>query len=173
MTLSTDMQFTVNSRNYDGAIRRSWQCEFVESGKDSVDLVGFFDQTVDHPDLGRIEKGTLSREKFYRDRWYNYFIFEYPAGTLRNYYINICMPPKIGEGVIDYVDLDIDLILWPDGMLVTLDLDEFEVNAGRFTYPTAVRENALRTLKEIQGSLADTSNVRRAVARLKTIRACA
>lgn len=159
MNFSPGQQFTVNSRKYDGSIRRSWQCEFVAGGQDHIDLVGFFHEGVDHPDLGRIEKGTISRERFYLNRWYNYFIFERPAGTLRNYYINICMPPNVGDGVIDYVDLDIDVIVWPDGRIVTLDLDEFEANGARFLYPSEVRKRALRTLAEVQGLIFDGGSI--------------
>jgi protein associated with RNAse G/E len=115
--------------------------------------VGRFDSAVDHPDLGRIEKGTISHERFYVNRWYNYFRFEHPAGTFRNYYINICMPPKLADGEVDYVDLDIDLIVWPDGRLITLDLDEFEANALRFAYPERVRRRTLETLAHLESIL--------------------
>lgn len=146
---------TVNSRKYDGSVRRSWQCEFVTEGEGAIHLVGVFEETVEHPDLGTIEKGTLSYERFYLNRWYNYFRFEQPAGTLRNYYINICMPPDLGDGVIDYVDLDIDLIVWPDGRVVTLDIDEFEANAKILNYRSEVIETSSATLMELQLLLAD------------------
>lgn len=148
-SLAAGERFTINSRKYDGTIRRSWECELVKADTESVDLIGVFAQSVDHPDLGRIDAGTISRERFYLNRWYNYFVFEQPDSTLRNYYINICMPPTIAEGVIDYVDLDIDLILWPDGRLVRLDLDEFEANADLYRYPSFVRSTARKTLDEI------------------------
>ena len=139
--------FTVNSRKYDGSLRRSWEAYLVERTEDRIDLVGFFRETVNHSDLGRIEKGTVSRERFYTHRWYNYFIFEHPPGRLRNYYFNICMPPRLTEVAIDYVDLDIDLIVWPDGRLVILDMDEFEENASRYGYPENVQTSALKTLQ--------------------------
>jgi len=141
--------YRVNSRKFDGSIRRSWKCEFVSSDADKIDLIGSFDQTVEHPDLGIIEAGTVSHERFYFNRWYNYFVFEQPAGTLRNYYINICMPPEIGDGVIDYVDLDIDVIVWPDGRSQTLDLEEFEANSVKFSYPADIENKAKLTLAEL------------------------
>lgn len=157
--------YTVNSRKFDGTIRRSWTCEFVSREEEKIDLVGTFDHQVEHPDLGIIEAGTLSRERFYLHRWYNYFIFEQPAGILRNYYINICMPPEIGESTIDYVDLDVDLLIWPDGRWQTLDHEEFDANSVEFRYPESVRERALTTLKELesfagQASLIGTDTLR-------------
>ena len=142
--------YTVNSRKFDGTIRRSWKCEFVSSDFEKIDLIGSFEKRVDHPSLGIIEAGTVSRERFYFDRWYNYFVFEQPAGILRNYYINICMPPTVGEGLIDYVDLDLDVIVWPDGRRMTLDIEEFYANCTTFEYPEHVKNRALEELKTVQ-----------------------
>ena len=149
MNLVPGTPFTVNSRKYDGSVRRSWNCELVSSTGDAIDLVGRFEIAVDHPELGRIEEGTVSRERFYLNRWYNYFRFEHRDGTLRNYYINICMPPKIGDGVLDYVDLDIDLIVWPHGEWKTLDREEFEMNAKFYGYPDNVRLSAMTALEQV------------------------
>lgn len=142
--------FTINSRKYDQSLRRSWRAFLVGRTDQWIDLVGFFQETVEHGDLGRIEKGTVSRERFYLDRWYNYFIFEHPPGKLRNYYINICLPPTISDAVIDYVDLDIDLIVWPDGRVITVDMDDFERNSEIYAYPPSVRRRAIETLKHIR-----------------------
>ena len=166
MIPQTGPRFTVNSRKYDGSVRRSWMCELIRRDADKLDLIGSFEIAVEHPDLGVIEAGTVSHERFYLNRWYNYFLFQQPNGDFRNYYINICMPPTIGEGVVDYVDLDIDIIVWPDGRFQELDLDEFEVNAYAYGYPAEVRENALKTLDEVRTLLATDSDVCRAVARL-------
>lgn len=142
--------YTVNSRKFDGTIRRSWKCDFVSRDDEKIDLIGSFEQQVDHPDLGIIEAGTISHERFYFTRWYNYFVFEHPAGSLRNYYINICMPPEVNDNVIDYIDLDIDLIVWPDGRWRTLDLEDFEANTLAFGYPDDVADRALATLAELE-----------------------
>ncbi|MEQ1762667.1 MAG: DUF402 domain-containing protein [Pyrinomonadaceae bacterium] len=142
--------YTVNSRKFDGTIRRSWKCDFVSSDHEKIDLVGSFEEQFEHPELGIIEAGTVSHERFHFSRWYNYFIFEQPAGTLRNYYINICMPPEVDDQTIDYIDLDIDLIVWPDGRWRTLDREEFEANRLEFGYPDSVADRALATLAELQ-----------------------
>ena len=80
--------YTVNSRRFDGTIRRSWKCEFVASDDEKLDLVGSFDHRVEHRDLGVLEAGTISYERFYLNRWFNYFTFEYPVGTLEDLNVN-------------------------------------------------------------------------------------
>ena len=147
--------YTVNSRKFDGTVRRSWKCEFVSRNDDRIDLVGAFEHQVEHRDLGVIEAGTVSYERFFFNRWFNYFTFEQPAGTLRNYYINICMPPEIGDDVIDYIDLDLDLIVWPDGRWKTLDLQEFEDSKLELAYPESVINKALETLRQMESLVQD------------------
>jgi len=140
---------TVNSRKYDGNIRRSWNCELIEQQDSLLVFVGEFLEQVEHQDLGCIEKGTTSYEYYWLDRWYNIFRFHEPSGTLRNFYCNINMPPTFSDGVLDYVDLDIDIVLWPDYRYVVLDRDDYERNADVFGYPGWVRDKVEETLNEL------------------------
>ena len=140
---------TVNSRKFDGAIRKSWTCELVHDDKDLLVGVGRFDADADHVVLGLIKKGTLSYEYFWRDRWYNIFKFITPEGTFRNYYCNICMPPQISNDVIDYVDLDIDVVVDADFSYRILDRDDFNTNASLYDYPAELRDKVESALQEI------------------------
>ncbi len=65
-------------------------------------------------------------ETFYSDRWYN--IFEIHAREddhLRGWYCNIGYPATIRDHAISYVDLALDLLVFPDGRQIVLDEDEF------------------------------------------------
>jgi protein associated with RNAse G/E len=140
---------TVNSRKYDGTIRRTWTCELIERTDSLLLFVGEFEDDVEHPDLGRISKGTRSYEYYWLDRWYNVFRFHEPSGSLRNYYCNINMPPEFSGSVLDYVDLDIDILVWPDLRYVVLDRDDYERNAAAFAYPAEVKARVEETVKEL------------------------
>ncbi len=143
------MQVTINSRKYDQSIRRSWNAKLIECVGSMLVLAGEFDRDVEHTDLGVIPRGTVSHEYYWLDRWYNIFRFLTPDGNLRNYYCNVNMPPRFENGILDYVDLDIDVLVWPDGSHNVLDMDEFEKNAALFPYPADVRTNAVDTLAEL------------------------
>lgn len=143
------MPVTINSLKYDLSIRRSWQAELIEQSGDLLVLAGVFDRDVDHPELGLIPSGTVSQEYYWLDRWYNIFRFLTPKGNLRNYYCNVNMPPCFLDNVLDYVDLDIDVLVWPDASHAVLDMDEFEENAAQFSYPADVRTKALASLNEL------------------------
>ena len=142
-------QITVNSRNFDGSIRRTWQCKLIEQNEPLLIFVGIFDRDIEHADLGLIKKGTISYEYYWLDRWYNIFCFHERDGTFRNYYCNINMPPTFADGVLDYVDLDIDLVVWPDGTYRELDRDEYEANAAKHSFAHALREQVNKSLEEL------------------------
>ena len=149
--MTVGQEITVISREYNLAVRRSWKAELVRNEAPLIELLGEFDRDLEHPELGFIEGGTISYEYYWLDRWYNVFRFQTPSGQLRNYYCNINLPPKFEDGRLDYVDLDIDLLLWPDGTRKVLDRDDFELNAAKFCYSSELRERVEQTLLEIVG----------------------
>ncbi len=139
----------VRSLNFDRSLRRSWKCELVGRTDEMLTLVGIFDREVIHPDLGVIQLGTRSTEYFWFDRWYNVFRFDEPNGEFRNFYCNINLPPTLENGVLEYVDLDIDVVLWPDGSHEVLDRNEFEQNTEAFNYPIETIAKVETTLRQL------------------------
>ena len=142
---------TINSLAYDGTVRRSWHCELIERSGPHLVFLGTFDRDVEHGDLGPIRKGTISYEYYWLDRWYNIFRFHEADGTLRNYYCNINMPPNFVGGELNYIDLDIDIVVWPDMSYQVLDRDEFETSAALFHYSEYIRKMVETTEAEIIG----------------------
>jgi protein associated with RNAse G/E len=140
---------TINSRKYDGSIRRSWSAELTRIDGALIELLGEFEFSVDHTDLGHIEKGTISVESYWLDRWYNVFCFKKPDGSDRNHYINLALPPTFDGDTLDYVDLDIDVIIWPRGEVEVLDIEDFRSNSALYGYPADLIIRVEKTLDEI------------------------
>ncbi len=147
-TLETH-SITVNSRKYDGRVRRSWKAGLVSRSSEQLILVGRFEFDVEHNDLGRIAAGTVSFEHFWFDRWYNIFRFHEPDGGLKAWYCNVAMPPTFDGGVLDFVDLDIDVVVWPDLGHQVLDLDDFATNSLTYGYTDDVITRAKTAVDEI------------------------
>ncbi len=139
----------INSRKFDGSLQRSWQAELLERADSLLTLVGVFEEQVEHSLLGVIRRGTVSYEFYWLNRGYNIFRFHEPEGNLRNFYCNLTLPPVFESNVMDYVDLDVDVVVWKDFSHQILDLDEFETNAEIFGYPETLRTEVSRNLKEI------------------------
>jgi uncharacterized protein len=129
---------TINSRKFDGLIHRSWQCELLENRKNYWLFVGEFEKEVSHPKLGVIRRKTISYEYYFKDKWFNIFRFHEPGGELKFYYCNINMPPVFENGVLDYIDLDIDVLVQKDFGFEILDEDEFIENSLKFNYPPEI-----------------------------------
>lgn len=144
---------TVSSRNYDGSLRRSWTARLIRKEKALIEMVGEFDFDVDHPDLGIIRRGTVSHEYYWLDRWYNVFRFHDASGQFRNFYCNINLPPIFQDFALDYVDLDIDLLVDSSGSITVLDEAEFEENVKLFKIPADVCDNAKRAVDQLALSI--------------------
>ncbi len=143
---------TVNSRRFDGTIRRSWECELLFQRNSLIATVGYFTEDVTHPDLGHLGKGTISYEFYWLDRWYNIFRFHEPSGEFRNFYCNVTMPPKFENGILDYVDLDIDVMIDAQPKTTVLDRAEYEQSSATFGYTGEIDarvETALNELLEL------------------------
>jgi hypothetical protein len=140
---------TINSLKFDKKIHRTWQAELIERNNSLLTFMGIFENEVKHDHLGVIRRGTVSYEFYWLDRWYNVFRFHEPEGDLRNFYCNINMPPNFENGVLDYIDLDIDLFVLKDFSYQVLDLEEFEENARKYSYPVKIREKVAASLSEM------------------------
>lgn len=119
-----------------------------------LEFLGHFESEVSHSELGLIANGTISYEYYWLDRNYNIFRFHEPDGTMRNWYCNINLPPKFENNVLDYVDLDVDVIVWPDMSYMVVDLEDFEANAKRFGYPPSIFEIMNDARAELESMIA-------------------
>lgn len=142
-------KLTVRSCKYDGHVHREWEARLVSLEGPLAVVEGVFEREVRHALLGHIKAGTVSREYFWADRWYSVFRFQEPAGELRNFYCNLNTPPALSDGLITFVDLDIDVLVAPDFSHQILDLDEFELHAKRYQYPPEFRQRTAEALAEI------------------------
>ncbi len=140
---------TINSRKFDGQIHRSWHAELIEKKDSLLMFVGKFEKEIKHSHLGVIRRGTVSYEFYWLKRCYNVFRFHEPNGKLRNFYCNINLPPTFENNILDYIDLDLDVLVWQDFNFQILDLDEFEQNARKFSYPDSIRRKAKKNLAEL------------------------
>jgi uncharacterized protein len=68
---------------------------------------------------------------------------------LKFYYCNINMPPQFNQNVLDYIDLDIDLLVQKNLTFEILDLDEFQDNAKRFQYSDELKIRIQHGLEEL------------------------
>lgn len=139
----------INARKFDGNLHRTWNAELISQNNSLLSFVGKFEKEVSHPFLGVIGRDTISYEFFWFDRWYNVFRFHEPNGNFRNFYCNVNMPPTFDGEILDYIDLDVDILVWKNFSYQVLDLDEFEDNSRKYSYPEDLRERVQASLREL------------------------
>lgn len=139
----------VNSRKMDNKIYRSWNTKLIEQNASLLILFGEFKSEIMHKHLGVIRRGTLSYEYYWFDRWYSVFRFHEPDGSLRNFYCNINKPPVFERNTLNYIDLDIDVIVWNDYQREILDVDEFEENKKKYNYSEKLVKKTKDSLTEL------------------------
>lgn len=143
----------INSRKFDNTIHRSWECSLIEETPDYWLFLGKFKNEIQHSELGIIRRGTVSYEYYQKEKWFNIFRFHEPEGELKFYYCNINMPPSFKKNVLDYIDLDIDILVQKDFSFRILDQDEFQQNAKTFGYSDEIKSKIQQTIHEVLGMI--------------------
>lgn len=142
-------QVKINSRKFDGEIHKSWKANLISETGELFTFEGVFESEIKHPILGVIRRGTISYEFYWKNEYYNVFRFHEPEGALRNFYCNINLPPKFENNILDYIDLDIDVLVWKDFSHRVLDLDEFELHSLKYNYSQDLRQQVDFTLQKL------------------------
>lgn len=144
-----DSSIMVRVLKYNGAEHRHWNARLAKCDESLIVLDAEFEYDVKHEVLGEIPRGTRTAEYYWSNRWYNIFQFLEKDGSTRLWYCNINTPPTLENGVLSYIDLDIDVLVRPDFTFRVLDIDEFKQNANLFGYPDKLRREVQRAITEV------------------------
>ena len=156
-TIVPGTALTVRAHKYDGREYRRWQAFFVETVPGGALLEAVFNSFVEGrtPFFG----GDRAVEFFYADRGYNVITGYAPDGTLRACYCNICIPASFVQAPegpeIHFIDLDLDVLVWPDGGCVVTDEDDFAENIVRYSYPQAIQDDARAAVDALLAAVRD------------------
>ena len=146
----TDLTWQIVSLKYDHRKHYTWPATLVEDDGERLFLRTVVGGTLVHYSRGFEElQRNPSDLTFWRDRWYNIFVNYTEAGVLRNFYCNVTMPLFITDHTLNFVDLDLDVRVYPDGSWVLLDEDEFALHAVQFNYPDWLQKRARQAVGEI------------------------
>ena len=113
-------------------------------------LVEAFFNIDDRPFHGiTLRTNDRSIERYYSNCWYNVFeIHNRDDDRLKAWYCNVTSPAEFSQGKITYIDLALDILVYPDGEYLILDEDEFDaLDLDEYNRRKALQ--ALHTLKTI------------------------
>ena len=112
----------------DGSFSFSWQAHLLQAEPNLRRVSATFNGKPTQ--LGRVSLsiGDHFIETYYSDHWYNVFEIYSPGHTVpKVWYFNICKPAVFETDRISWVDLALDVLVFPQGEVMLLDLDEFGV----------------------------------------------
>ena len=132
-------EIVVRVYKYDGREHRMWHARVAQEVGPLIVLDAVFAEEVEHDLLGKIASGTISKEYYWRDRWFNVFRFS------DKFYCNVTEPPRFDGSILTYVDLDIDILIEQDFSYRILDLEDFET----YPYPAEVQQKARQAVTEL------------------------
>ncbi|MEA4907280.1 MAG: DUF402 domain-containing protein [Chloroflexi bacterium] len=137
----------VIKRNHEGKETWRYDARILERRTDGVLIEAFFNR----PDLPfhgiTLGQGDRFIEAYYTQCWFNIFeIHDRGDDHLKGWYCNVTRPAEIKDGEISYVDLALDLLVYPDGKQLVLDEDEFE----ELHLPEDLQQQARAALQELQ-----------------------
>lgn len=139
MVESNSDAIVVRVLKYDGTERRRWTARIAKRDGPLIVLDAVFAEEIQHDLLGTIAAGTVSKEYYWLDRWYNVFRFN------KRFYCNVTQPPKFEDGILSYIDLDIDILVEPDFSFRILDMEDFEASG----YPAEIDQSAREAVEDL------------------------
>ena len=128
----------VHCYKHDGTLYRVCdEATVIDSGEDFL-ICGNYrtriteKEKIDQPSYHSYKTNEPAILFFYKDCWYN-VIGQFKENGIF-YYCNIATPYIIDDGLIKYIDYDLDLRIFPDGSFTVLDRNEYKYHKKKLKY---------------------------------------
>ncbi len=145
----------VISKKYDGTLRDEYETYLYAETDETITLF-----SLPGTKFWQHRKAVESKapdgllEIYFKHRWYNVrHIGEQISGWNLSY-VNLAMPATFNNGVLEWVDLDLDYRYHLDHTLEQLDQVDFEKNTQQMGYPSDMLEQVEIACQEIETGFA-------------------
>jgi hypothetical protein len=145
---------SVHSTKYDGSLHYRYSTTLV---REEANLLILYMLPGTHIESYR---GTTIAEHhnlqlYWSDRPYNLYVSWYADWQPLLHYVNISTPAVWKDGTLNFIDLDLDVI-WRSstGEVMLDDEDEFALHQVRYSYPSDLIEQSLRSGLEVRQLIA-------------------
>ena len=122
----------IHCYKHDGTIHRTWDEATVLEVTDEMLVCANYKTSVTESSGEKYHTKEPAIMFFYTDKWFNII------GQLKDkglyYYCNIASPYIIDDGLIKYIDYDLDLRVFPDGAFRVLDRNEYRYHKKIMKY---------------------------------------
>jgi protein associated with RNAse G/E len=165
------------SRKYDGRLRDDYEALlYAEDDERLVVYAPVGTRSYDRHTQAWVAAPDGLLEIYFKARWYNVWHICEQISNINQIYSNLAMPAVRTASGIEWVDLDLDYRVHPDGRLECLDADEYRAHSVSMSYPAEVQAHLQVACAEIEAlyqQRADPFNHAEQVALYQQIKAMA
>jgi hypothetical protein len=138
---------TIIKKDHSGNEVWEYTGRLVERLENKIVVEAYFDRDETIVDRLVIQKGDKFIETYFLDKWFNIYEIQDPQNaSIKAWYCNISFPAQLIKNSVIFRDLALDLLVYPDGRQIVLDMDEFNSLALNMQ----VRSKALHALEQLQ-----------------------
>lgn len=146
-SLQVGSKVEIHSYKHDGSIHRMWETSLVLHNAEDT-LIVANDRTQVTESNGRnwiTEEPAICH--FYSEYWFNIIGLIRDVGIV--YYCNISSPYEYNNGILSYIDYDLDVLVSPDGTYQVLDKEEYENHKQMMNYPEKLDQTLQKNLNTL------------------------
>ncbi len=122
----------IQSYKHDGSLHRCWERNYVIDENEDFFITASKKTKV----IESNGRSWFSSEPaicfFSKHQWFNVIAMLKKEGVV--FYVNIASPTLYDQGILKYIDYDLDFKLFPDGYIATLDESEYDKHKSLFSY---------------------------------------
>ena len=138
---------------YDGKIHYEQSLEFIKKDENHLVLKGGKGRNLVHHTRNAVYTfNDTSLEYFFIDRWYTAALVFNDSGEVISVYCNIAYPCVISENIVEFIDLDVDVIV-KNGVIKVVDLDEFEDHKILYGYSKELEIKVFNTVNQLKQNI--------------------
>lgn len=140
----------IQVKKFDKSLHYEWTSQLIDENKERILLYAGPGRTLQHHTRQACytyESHAL--ECFMCQNGFTVQLDLEEDGSIR-YYCNIGLVPRLSDGVIEFIDLDLDFVAERGGEWRLVDEDEFVVNQIRYRYPESVVTHVWETIEEVR-----------------------
>jgi len=98
-------------------------------------------------------EGDMGLVELWDGRWFSRRVYLRRDGSLIGEIYNVNTPPELYQGTVRYLDLEVDVVRFPDGRVEVQDEDVLRAKQERGLLPSALAERATSCAQELAAAL--------------------
>lgn len=138
----------VQAYKHNGTLHRQWSPAYLAEETEDYWALCSKSSLVTESDGRRWMTNEHAVFLLFKKRWLNVIAMKKANGYC--YYVNIASPTINDQGLLRYIDYDLDLKLFPDETIKALDEQEFEHHASLYNYSPELKRAIKKSFKEVR-----------------------